>query len=493
MSIDRPANERLQLYERFKQSLRENNDADFFDADDLLIIIDQAVDLEDEYVQIEALMRGYRFFPDNEELANRRAFLYYDLNLDAGVRDMVDRKTDDSPMWDLLSLRLMEGNTDIADDARKVLEAIVARPEKFDDETIIQLVDCASACGLYDWLKANEKQLRKKTDYLPTLLYELFIVADMKEDANYCLQLLEELTEIEPFNVDFWSALAQTQCNADRLDDAMTSIDYALAIESDNAAVQTLRASILIRQEKFAEALRIIEPLLQTAPTAMLGELKVRALYGTENFDATLNTLEEFCRRYPDDRGLMEVALFLHHPQLSSILNAHYEASAPDDREKWPDWARTHYINGRLFEAAEILDCLRRNGALTYQGSKMLASALYCSDNFDAAADLLTLALQEDDTNLTPDVVVAGLMALLRQGKKRQAKQMFKKVMEQFPLSIKEDWTMASTLESIGFSSVMGLIHSLLEKSGPVNPEELDFFRFPANYDNANPNDSDNE
>ena len=156
MSIEKPANERLKLYERFRDSLAKggDSDAEFFDADDLLIIIDQAVDLDDEYVEIEAIMRGYRFFPDNEELRARRAFLYFDLNLDRGVENIQAALSPDSPMKKILSLRSKEGSID-PDTAKRVLDSIVVDGRKFDDETIIQLVDCASACECYDWLKAN--------------------------------------------------------------------------------------------------------------------------------------------------------------------------------------------------------------------------------------------------------------------------------------------------------------------------------------------------
>jgi len=260
MSIERPANERLALYERFKQSLAKGSDDDeFFDADDLIIIIDQAVDLEDEYVEIEAIMRGYRFFPDNEELASRRAFLYYDLNLDEGVDNMRTRLPEDSPMTRILGMRRMENSGD-EKMFTEILDGIVNAPGLLDDETIIQLIDCASACGCYGWIKDNEKRLRAKTDYLPTLLYEIFIVADMQGDHEYSVRLLEELTELEPFNIDFWNALAQVQAlptpdegEAD-LDGALASIDFALAIDSDNAQALTLKASILLQQGNAAAA-----------------------------------------------------------------------------------------------------------------------------------------------------------------------------------------------------------------------------------------------
>lgn len=479
MSINRPANERLQLYERFKQSLNEGSDVDFFDADDLIIIIDQAVDLEDEYVQIEALMRGYRFFPDNEELANRRAFLYYDLNLDAGVRNMIEHKPDDSPMWELLKLRIQEGSVINVDNAQAVLEGLLKRTDKFDDETVIQFVDCASACGLYEWLKANEKSIRKKADYLPTLLYELFIVSDMHTDHEYSIKLLEELTEIEPFNGDFWAALAQTQCNAEQFDAALTSIEYALAIDSENAGVLTLKASVLVHLEQYASALNLIDSLISKEATSLLGELKARAHYGLGETEKTLNVISEFNKQFPEARSIAEIALFLQHPQVNQILSNHYDASTLDDQKKWEEWARSLYVEGRISEASNILQCLRERNELSFNGYKALATTLYCSKSYLKATELLNDAIMHENEALAPDVIIAGLLSYVHLEQISEAKKVFKQVISKFPLSIKGDWTLVSTLESIGFSSFLGHFNTLLETPDLIDLKDIDIFHFP--------------
>lgn len=489
MSIEKPANERLELYNRFKESLRNGTvESEFFDADDLIIIIDQAVDLDDEYVQIEALMRGYRFFPDNEELATRRAFLYYDLHLDAGVSNMIDRRRDsgaeNGPMWNILQLRMRE--EDITDaEADSLLEQLLKTPGKFDDETVIQLVDCASACGRYDWLKANEKRLRAKTDYAPTLLYELFIVADMQHDTDYAVRLLEELTEIEPFNIDFWNALAQTQSNAGDTESALASLDYALAIESDNVAALTLKATILIRDGRNNDALEILKPLGESAPSALVAELTVRALYGNGRETMAADLLGKSCREYADDRSLLDLALFLNVPELHELLDMHYDATAvaDDDKQAWTDWARDHYVSGHLPACTAILACLRRHGDLDYNGYKMLATVLYCGESYKDSIALLEDAVNgRDGTYMMPDIVAGGLMSLLRTSSKADVKKMLKRVVDSMPMSIKEDWTLSSAIESIGFGNFISMLSSTVDHINKNDIDNIDIFRFPANY-----------
>lgn len=485
MSINRPANERLQLYERFKKSLQEGNDTEFFDADDLVIIIDQAVDLEDEYVQIEALMRGYRFFPENEELTNRRAFLYYDLNLNAGVHNMIENKPDNSPMWEILKLRAQENEfTDIGN-AQSTLESLLEGDEKFDDETVIQFVDCASAAGLYEWLKEHEMALRKKTDFLPTLLYELFIVSDINADHNYGIKLLEELTEIEPFNGDFWAALAQTQYNAEQFQAALSSIEYALAIDSENLSILSLKASILIFLEQYDEALQLTDALIEKSSTPLLGELKARALFGLDRADDTYQTLSEFNKAFPEYHNIAEIALCLDHPAIDSILTNHFEALNVEDQKKWEDWARSHYLEGRVLEASKILQCLRKHNELTFSGYKALATALLCSKSYAEAAELLNSALDNEYDALVPDVIIAGLVSYAYLGQKSEAQRAFKTIMTRFPLSIRGEWTLSSTLESVGFSSFLGHFNTLLEKNEPIDVNEIDIFHFPFS-DNSN-------
>lgn len=479
MSIERPNNERLKLYERFRQSLVEGNDAEFFDADDLIIIIDQAVDLEDEYVQIEAIMRGYRFFPDNEELANRRAFLYYDLHLDRGVENMVTHRSDSSPMWDILKLRLTE---DVSpENAEAALNQILATPGKFDDETVIQLVDCASASGCYRWLKDHEAELRAKTEYLPSLLYELFIVADTVPDNEYSVSLLEELTELEPFNADFWFALAQEQSNLERLDDALTSIDYALAIDSENLGVLTLKASVYIRQDKYQEALHILEQLHTTAPDHIVDELRIRAMYGLGQNAQIFFAINEAAEAYPAERIFFEFALFIEHPEIQRLMQTHFDASSDDDRNKWMDWGVDHYVAGHFNAAVQIFYTLFLNQHIPYRGFKYLASALFCAEQYEACIALLDTALENHDL-MIPDIVVAGLLSLVKQGKKRNLKSAFKKVMAQFPMSIKEPWALSSTLENLGFTSFLGILQQNLDAGQMPDFDELNIFHFPQSY-----------
>lgn len=495
MSIDRPDNERLALYQRFKQSLAaHNDDEEFFDADDLVIIIDQAVDLDDEYVEIEAIMRGYRFFPDNEDIKARRAFLYYDLNLDEGVDNMRAQMPPESPLTEILAMRRMESSGN-RETFIRMLDRIVSTPGMLDDETIIQLVDCASSCNCYEWLKSNEKKLRTKTDYLPTLLYELFIVADLNRDRPYSLKLLEELTEIEPFNIDFWNALAQLQATAVTddngnntsdadFDAALVSTDFALAIDSKNIQAITLKASILLQTGRITEAAEVFPPAIQDALDPLGCEVFVRTVYELGRHEEAEQFLSRFCTKFPEARELFGLALAMNADELPALLKLHYEytsARQTDSTESWTEWARAYYREGHLREAAQLMEVLRTTGnGLDYQTYKLYVSALYCMGNLDACIERFDEMLEHAPDMLMPDMIIAGMMSYLRKGNKREARKALKRLMENFPITIKNEWTLASNLESIGMSHFITAVQATLDSSGPIDTSELDIFRFPT-------------
>lgn len=490
MSIEKPANERLNLYNRFKESLRSGDESTFYDADDLLIIIDQAVDLQDEYTEIEAIMRGFRFFPDNEELAARRAFLYYDLSLDEGVDNTRRQLTPDSTMSKILRIRRLGDDIAHRDEVVALLNDIVNTPGLLTDEEIIQLVDCAAASNNVRWLQLNEKKLRKKTDYLPTLLYEIFIVSDLMIDREYSLRLLEELTELQPFNIDFWNALAQVQVRSlpgeePGEDAALNSLDFALAIDSMNPEALTLKASILLSRNEPEAAEQTLRPISDPPASQIAAETYICALVALERFDEATARLSSYLKIYPNDIDLLNLALKIEHPLINEFLNASYDIS--EDYEKglreWIGWAEQFYRRGDLTQAITILEYLHGTGALvmnTY-GYRLLFSALYATGKYDRCIDLYNELERSNPDMLLTEMILANLMSYVRKGNRTDAKKAFKAVNDRLPMNLTESWTMSTSIESIGMSNFMTAYKSMVNSRGAMNADLLDIFGFPYN------------
>ena len=82
----------------------------------------------------------------------------------------------------------------------------------FEDEWIIQLVqdrfgDRGSLRG--SW--SREERIMRLTDYPQTFLYEMVEVAKVNYDYEVAMTCAEQLTDLEPFNCEFWENLAEIQ------------------------------------------------------------------------------------------------------------------------------------------------------------------------------------------------------------------------------------------------------------------------------------------
>lgn len=497
MSIEKPANERLNLYNRFKASLQSGDESAFYDADDLIAIIDQAADLQDDYTQMEAIMRGYRYFPDNTELAARRAFLYYDLHIDEGVTNVRKQLPQDSPMARILSIRDVNSSSISVDETCRILDQIIKAPGLLDDEEIIQLIDAASSAGCFQWIKNNEKKLRTKTDYLPTLLYEIFIVSDIEHDREYSLKLLEELTELQPFNIDFWNALAQIQADDSNIlyEDpdifgALNSLDFALAIDNENADALTLKASLLIKLNKADEAERILRPLVDSENKASrnLNSIAARmyacALLAMNSYEKAALYIREFANKFPDADEFVDLALALPpDSDIDSILQVFFNDEAETDIEKFLILGENYFRQGELDKAIRILDFIHRKECLSDKGYRLLFTAYYVAGNYNTCIQLYEeLELAQPDF-LISEMIIAYLMSLLRVGNKTVVKKAYKQISKRLPINMRATWTLAMSAESIGMNNFMTAVKTLINEPGTIDADAIDVFKYPYSDD----------
>lgn len=480
MSVNKPTNERIELYESFKNSLKEGSESDYFDAEDLIAIIDQAVDLQDDYVRIEALMRGYRFFPDNEELAVRRGFLFYDMNLSEGTQVMASHPMATGPLWTLLKMR---ANADkmSKESAHKKLEKLIERTEEFDDESIIQLIDCASACGLTDWIISNENRLRKKCEYLPALLYELYIVAGMHGLTDYGIQKLEELTELEPFNFDFWINLAQEYVSASREEDALSALEYALAIDSESMTAIALCATALIHLERYGEAEKVLQPHIENMMHEDLPivSLYARALVGLDRRAEAIELLKDRTATRPDDVATIDLLLRLEAAGMKPLLKYHYETVGREHIKEWIDRANEYYNQGEYPAAAKLFHVLYEDQALPQEYLPAFYSALYVTGQYDLLANWFINFLNVFPQRLTPDICVAGLLSMLRREDFEGAQIAVKTLERMFPLKLRTQWHISSTLTAVGFSTFLNMLGTMLKFPEHFDIEAIDLFTPP--------------
>ncbi|MDE6534487.1 MAG: hypothetical protein K2K82_00585 [Muribaculaceae bacterium] len=480
--IEKPGDERLMLYTQFKNDLREGNLNEFYDVDDLIAIADQAADLGDDYIQLEAILRGYRFFPDNEELGVRRGYIYHDLQIKGGAEGVASQPLGQNPLWTLLRLLTKVDNLEPGK-AQQRLDKLIERTEEFDDEAIIQLVNVASKFRLYSWLKNKFPVLRKKTTYLPTLLLEFYRHSDSFRDVQFTLSLLEELTDLEPFNIDFWNATAREYINLELFDKAIIPLDYALAIDSEDLAMIELRGITLLHLGRINEARELLQPYykLNMAADNRIAELYARALIGLKEYDSAANVLfdRSVCR--VDDFIPIEILLKLRRPEAHHLLALYLDYCEENEQtDEWYNKIEEFYEDGDFFSAKEMYSV--ENEVSVHSMSEIekanYYSALYLSGAYEYTASLFLGFLKDpkQEDHLTPDSCVAGLLSLCRLQRYDEAKAAIKAVERKFPLPYRGKWNISATLSSIGFSTFLNMLGTMLLYPDQFDIEAIDLF-----------------
>ena len=101
--------ERAELLERFTNDLPKSFSERYYSEEDLLEVFDTAGDMNNDYVQLEALMLGARLYPDSVALTERRAIFLLGFESDAFESFMALHQGLDTPIMELYTTMRMLG------------------------------------------------------------------------------------------------------------------------------------------------------------------------------------------------------------------------------------------------------------------------------------------------------------------------------------------------------------------------------------------------
>lgn len=229
------------IYHRFCREIKSQAKDIYYDEEDLIMIFDLASDLRDSYIQLEVLMLGRKLFPESEELAHRQGLMINpeeEKSLKAFLESNSGRK---GLLWDILRLKAARLNRD---EAIEAIDKILDETRLTDDEEIIQLAELINYYELSDWFATNYRRFIDKSDFRDTALNEASMLLE-DTDTQAAVSVLEELSRIDPFNAETWMKLAELYLYTQRLDDAASAIDLAVAIQPDDEAIKELNTKIL--------------------------------------------------------------------------------------------------------------------------------------------------------------------------------------------------------------------------------------------------------
>lgn len=363
MAEDR--DERRELYERFLAENVRDGAAMFFDEDDLIEVFDYASDMHDDYAKMEVLMLASRLYPGSVPLLERKAWHYYDLGHTSTARAMAENLPSGSVMRNLLMLYIDRPEPA---EAVRALERIVDSVTEFEDEWLIDLVEVAVELDCYDWLIASKKRIVSKTSYPQTFIYELVNEAEQREDTVNAIALAEELTMLEPFNPDFWELLARLNGSLEKdYAKALTSIDYALAVNPDAPRALMVKADALLElNHPLHEAMTLIEQARHKEPdNPAIVRGKAVALWSRGFTMEALEALERFRVIFPDERSILLLMLEISDGLVRrEILSPLFVKTTEDDMTALNEWvkeARSFSAEGRYGAAATYLSAMGDN------------------------------------------------------------------------------------------------------------------------------------
>lgn len=358
-------NELNDLYQKFLEVLPLGKASEIFDEDDFIDIFDIAGDNEDTATQLNVLMISLLKYPRSRQLKERKGLYYLSQELYSQALAEAVQLPPSSIIGSLIKIQcdsILDQESDSIEMFMQYISTI--RNGKLNDEEVIQLVKAAWALQCQDWLIENVDSIKSKCVFPQTLVYELGQVLFQTGEYTKAHDFLVELTAIEPFAPEYWSALAEI--DGEGLKDynaALQDLDYALAITPSSRKDLLMKAQYSILCERpVEEVLKTIDYAIGCYPDdyeLLLYKASILAKYGEKT--KALELIRAHCE------NLIGIPLFL-------------EIVVDYNDNKLPDWITpeiltryTELLNDSDF--SEKISYFRGEGA--YRVAISLMNAFY--------------------------------------------------------------------------------------------------------------------
>lgn len=473
---------RDELLNRFRQSLSKPMSDRFFDEDDLVEIFDYAGDIADDYLRMEALMCGARFFPDSEPLLERRGIFFSQYSDSARQQFLTYGQKTDSLIFDLLSIRDNMANA-TTEEVTARIDEMIDQHSSLTDEEVIQLSEAVQDLGLYEWYKAKLPALRQKAEYLTGLLYETGMVAEINRDYAFSARMLEELTEIEPFNSYYWMLLSRQYAQMEDADKALSAIDYSLAINPADPLSLYLKAGYY---NSLGKETKEIEDLATKAFDSSSGSVEVTQFLAefyyksgrTQKAIALINRVLDnpemgvqpplFNNTEPAPVKELELIplLIKYGADNIDLLLDRYYAANPDNQEiLWCAWATQLSQQGHTDIAHKVMECYERNSG-NRSASIFAIEQHFMEKDFDQAMSEIVRYVRdmkdvEYDSNY-PAILAMHIISMVKVGAYDTALRACNAFIDTF--MIEPGLSVSQRVEKVGLLSLIIHMRDMLDK-----------------------------
>lgn len=473
---------RDELLQQFRDSLSKPMAERYFDEDALIDIFDYAGDLGDDYLRMEALMCGARFFPDSTELLQRRGIFYSQYSDRTRQQFLELSPQGDGMIFSLLSLR----DNPPADKAElcQALDEIIDSTDEIEDEEIIQLVESVSELGAYAWAKDRYNYIFEKAAYKQGFVYEMAMLAESFADYAFSISLLEKLTEIDPFNSYYWMVLARQYAGVSNYEGAVSAIDYSLAINPKNAESLYLKGRLVYKMEHdFDKALSLCEQAMKLS-NGNTDVVRFMASMHHEHHDdaSAVSLLREvlnsptlgFDAPFSDPSSntskaieLIPDMVLLGAEDTDQLLDRFFQANSDNSLQMWTTWASQLNAVGQRELAQKVIRAFERNSG-QQTTSIITIEQDFLNGNYKAALEGIN-ALTEDGEifpSLYPSAMAMRLLVLIKEHKYREAR-MYAELLQHQSVD-PEAFSVSQRLEFYALNDIVSRVAKLLDREPPM-------------------------
>lgn len=311
------------------------------------------------------------------------------------------------------------------EEARRLLDGIVERFDNMDDEEVIQLADAASAIGQVEWLIDRIDVLRGKTDYLATLLYEMDVVFEMNNRYDLSRKVLEELTMIEPFNVDMWRLMAQCYLKLEEYAEGISAVEYALAIDPSDRDALVIKAELLFRadsQKGAPEAAAILEPIVMSDYSNIdMADALLQCYVAMDDTTKIAALVDLVGRHVPESEWVVNCNLIYNPDNVDKVL-ADFAATGEKEESIWIKLANTvGEIDPRI--AVKVMAAASGNTVLA-DGWEVLMQYMYELGDYSGLLQMMAENANNSDytSNFSPEMTYMLAKSLIEVGMKNEAR-----------------------------------------------------------------------
>lgn len=412
---------RVKLYDEFRRAVTSPDARSvYFDEGDLIEIFDYAGDQGDDATRTEVIAVASRLYPDSDDLKIRKAFYYYLIDNQEMSRIIVNGEHGDGALWEILKLRL---DPPAESNAVRILDELFAKYDTLGDEEVIQFVNLANSVKHLDWAIANIDGFRKKTSYIPTCLYEIAVLSGLNQDNETVVKMTEELTRLEPFTEVYWLMMARAYADMMQVEDAISAVDYALAINSDNEEAMLLRAQLkVLNDQNDDETIADVKRLVEANPdNGSLVRTFGIMLTARERQDDAMAEYLHYLYLHPDAADVLELALGLK--PLEHTVSRYYDAVESHSEDEWIAMAERLSGEGCHESAAALLGVFHDKEGLTH-GFERYIIELYWSGQYKKVESMLDKPTHQIySPRFSPTVSLCYAMSMVRVGRSRKVEK----------------------------------------------------------------------